>query len=85
MGSYTEENSTESQTFVEKPIGDWRKLYSSRHGCGGASVEYPTAVTRSVFQGAVGAFWASTAPAASTGPIRMRQDRRVVGLQSTRE
>ena len=41
--------------------------------------------TRSVFQGAVGAFCASTAPSASTGPICMRQDRRVLGLQSTRE
>ena len=41
--------------------------------------------TRSVFRGAVGAFCAATAPAASTGPIRMRQDRRVLGLQSTRE
>ena len=40
--------------------------------------------TRSVFQGAVGAFCASTAPSASTGPICMRQDR-VLGLQSTRE
>ena len=41
--------------------------------------------TRSVFQGAVGAFCASTAPSASTGPICMRQDRCVLGLQSTRE
>ena len=30
--------------------------------------------TRSVFQGAVGAFCASTAPSASTGPVRGRQD-----------
>ena len=45
MGSYTEENSPESQTFVENPIGDWRKLYPSRRGRGGASVEYFPAVT----------------------------------------
>ena len=30
--------------------------------------------TRSVFQGAVGAFGASTVPSASTGPVRVRQD-----------
>ena len=30
--------------------------------------------TRSVFQGAVGAFCASTVPSASTGPVRVRQD-----------
>ena len=30
--------------------------------------------TRSVFQGAVGASCASTAPSASTGPVRVRQD-----------
>ena len=45
MGSYTEENSPESQTFVENPLGDWRKLYPSRHGRGGASVEYSPAAT----------------------------------------
>ena len=30
--------------------------------------------THSVFQGAVGAFCASTAPSASTGPVRVRQN-----------
>ena len=30
--------------------------------------------TRSVFQGAVGALCASTAPSASTGPVRVRQN-----------
>ena len=30
---------------TSNPLGDWRKLYPSRHGRGGASVEYPTAVT----------------------------------------
>ena len=53
--------------------------------------------THSVFQGAVGAFCASTAPSAPTGPVRVRQDgsqgggpmrdveldRRVHGLHST--
>ena len=48
--------------------------------------------TRSVFQGAVGAFCASTVPSASTGPVRVRQDdsqggvdRPVLGLLSTGE
>ena len=53
----------------------------------GVSVERGEQIIGSirVFQRAVGAFCASTAPSASTGPICMRQDRRVLGLQSTRE
>ena len=53
---------------IFRPFGVFRGVISWERPCGSSWK------TRSVFQGAVGAFCASTAPSASTGPVRGRQD-----------